>query len=138
MIYRIAITWFLVATMLLCPFICMANASVTSGATKRGQLSRCCCCPCSDSEKSGNAPCKQGSKEQGGTCLCHGAVLQSPTVPSNPNAGPALFVLVDDFLPSAKSVIHADSLFTVVHHSYQFPTADSGREVRALIESYLL
>jgi hypothetical protein len=59
-------------------------------------------------------------------------------VTSNPNAGPALSVLLDDCLPLAKSLIHADPLFAIVHHSCQFPAADSGREVRALIESFLL
>jgi hypothetical protein len=65
-------------------------------------------------------------------------VLQTPTMPTNPNAGPVLFILIDNFLGSVTSVIHTDPLFAAVHHSCQFPDADSGREVRALIESFLL
>jgi hypothetical protein len=135
MIYRIATTWVLVATMLLCPFICLANASTAGG--QNGQPSKSCC-PCSDSDDSENAPCQRDSGGQGGSCLCHGAVLQSPTLPPSLDIGPVVFLSSNDLLSSAKSAILADTLFAVEHTACHFPFADSGHELRALIESFLL
>jgi len=54
------------------------------------------------------------------------------------DAGPAAFVAVDDLLAVIRPPIFSDCLFAVEHTICHFPAADSGREVRALIESLLL
>jgi hypothetical protein len=140
MIYRIATTWTVAATMLLCPFICLVRASATLDSAAGGHQKQVThsCCACSGCEGHKKAPCQRDSDRQGGTCLCHGAVLQSPTMPPSFDLGTVVFLSSDDLLSSAKSAILADSLFAVEHPACHFPFADSGQELRALIESFLL
>jgi hypothetical protein len=140
-IYRIVTTWIVLATMLLCPFICLANASISLGSMSGKLFVKPvnCCCQCSDCDKSNNkAPCQRNVDGQIGTCICHGAVLQSPITPPSLDLGIVEISSVDDLLFSAKSAILADNLFVVNQTACHFPVAHSGIELRALIESLLI
>jgi len=53
-------------------------------------------------------------------------------------AGPPALVAIDDLLGATRSSIFPDSVFAVEHAICHFPAANSGREVRALIEALLL
>lgn len=135
---RMATIYVLVGTMLFCPYLCLpqATANGTAGLACECQGDRCC--PSPATAPSGEQPDDSGSKTQGGNCLCHGAVLQSPTsLPSLDIAFSALLP-IGDLLAEAKSSVCGGNLFALAHTVCHFPAADSGREVRALIESLLL
>lgn len=133
-----ATIYLLVGTLLVCPYFCLPWAAANETAC----LARGCqgdrCCPSPASVPNGDRPGDSDSRTQGGDCLCHGAVLQSPTTPPSLDSGLAAFLSVNDLLVAARSSILGDNQFAVAHTACHFPSADSGREVRALIESLLL
>jgi hypothetical protein len=70
-------------------------------------------------------------------CLCHGAVMDRPAALPSPDAGIVSLLPLDGMLLASGSFIAEDRLLTG-QAACHFPSADSGREVRALIESLLL
>lgn len=133
---RTATIYLVVGTMLLCPYRCLAQAAAVPGTAC---LAGCCRgCQLSASESCKDRPSESDSGIQGETCLCHGAVLHSPAAPPSHDNGLAAFVPVDALPALARSSIFADSLFAGKHTVCHFPAVNSGREVRALIESLLL
>ncbi len=137
---RRATIYVVIGTLLFCPYSCLGRA--TAVAETASLVHDCrgddCCGPLPSSESGRDRPNPSDSGAQSGTCLCHGAVLQSPTTPQTHDNGLAAFVPVDALLGVARSSILADSLFAVEHTACHFPAVNSGREVRALIESLLL
>lgn len=133
---KTATIYLVMGTMLLCPYRCLAQAAAVPGTAPPAG----CCrgCRSSTSESCNDRPRESNSGIQGGTCLCQGAVLQSPAAPPSHDNGLAAFVPVDALPALARSSILAGSLFAVEHTVCHFPAANSGREVRALIESLLL
>jgi hypothetical protein len=143
MIYRIVTAWVVAATMLLCPFLCLANAATPSKSTspehRRAVTHACACCPASGSQSKDKEPCERDSGSQGGTCLCHGAVMDLHAKPIAVQAERGIFFLFDElFANTAKAqLFHANA----VRHpaSCHFvASADRGRGIRALIESLLI
>ena len=136
--YRRATIYVVIGTLLLCPYTCLGRAVAVAETADcvRDCPDDDCCSPTPTPDSGKDRP--SDSSGQGGSCLCHGAVLQSPAILPGVDAGPAVFVAVDDLLALTRSSIFADSLFAVEHTICHFPAADSGREVRALIESLLL
>ena len=136
---RTATIYVLAGTMLFCPYVCLPEA-----AAKESACRVCDCrmedhyCPSPASGPNGDRPDNSGSKTQGGDCLCHGAVLQSPPNPPSLDIAFATLLPIGDLLAVAKSSVCGCNLFAVEHAVCHFPAADSGREVRALIESLLL
>ena len=137
---RRATIYVVMGTLLLCPYSCLGR--ITAVAETANVAHDCrgddCCGPLPGSESGGNRPNPSDSGSQCGTCLCHGAVLQSPTIPPAYDNELTAILPVDVLLALTNSSILADSLFAVEHTVCHFPAADSGREVRALIESLLL
>ena len=135
---RGATIYVVIATLLLCPYTCLGRAAAVVEAADCAQncLDDDCCAatPASDSGK--DRPSDSG--RQGGNCLCHGAVLQSPAIVPGVDAGPVTFVAVDDLLAVTTSYVFSVSLFAAEHTTCHFPAADSGRAVCVLIESLLL
>jgi hypothetical protein len=127
-----------IGTLLLCPYTCLGRAAVvaeTAGCARDCPDDDCCPpTPASDSGK--DRPSDSG--RQGGACLCHGAVLQSPASVPEVDAGPAAPVAAADLPAVTRSSLFGDRLFAVGHSICHFPSADSGRAVRALIASLLL
>jgi hypothetical protein len=143
---RAAVAGLAVAVLLVCPYVCIGQTGAARAGKEHTRQSWCNCCgpnqPAPD-QPEGNQPGRDrpsdsGSGTQGGDCLCHGAVLQSPPTLPSFDHGPAAFLPVDDLPATAESSIFGDSLFAVEHTACQFASADSGRKVRALIESLLL
>ena len=137
--YRTATIYTVIVALLFCPYICFIRAGAIQGASCRVRANRVChcCSPSPTSEPGKDRP--NNSKTEGGNCLCHGAVLQSPTILPSLDIIPTVFMPGDDLLSTAKSSsVLGDDLFAVEHAVCHFPAADSGREVRALIESLLL
>jgi hypothetical protein len=140
---RAALVGLVVAVLLGCPYICMARAA---RAGKSHAQPRCCCCEPRESvpeqpqrnELGRDRPSDSDSGTQGGDCLCHGVVLPSPLTPPSPDNGPVAFLPVDDLLAVAESSLVGDNLFAVEPTACDFASADSGREVRALMGSLLL
>ena len=137
---RRATVFIIIGTLLFCPYTCLGRAAA---ATETDSLAHDCrgddCCgSLPGSGAGGDRPKPSHSGAQGGSCLCHGAVLQSPAIMPGVDAGPVAFVAVDDLLAMTRSSIFPYSLFAVEHTICHFPAADSGREVRALIASFLL
>jgi hypothetical protein len=125
--------------------VCMAevagglgNRAANQRSTKNPPGCRCCCAP-SDSRPSEkgkerpDAPCSK----PGGTCLCHGAVMDRPTAPPMPNAGIVSLLPPEGMLPAGEWFFAADGLLPG-QAACHFPAAESGREVRALVASFLL
>lgn len=135
---RTATIHVLVGTLVVCPYFCLPQAAANGTAS----LARDCqgdrCCPSPASVPNGDRPGDSDSRTQGGDCLCHGAVLQLPATPPSLDHGPAAFLPVDNLLAAAKSSVVGGTLFAAEHTACHFPAADSGRELRALIESLLL
>ena len=137
---RAATVYVLVGTLLFCPYLCLPRAAAKEPGRHAcdGLIEdHCCPSPSPSSGPNGDRPGDSGSKAQGGNCLCHGAVLQSPTtLPSLDIAFAALLPIGD--LAVAKSSVCGGNFFAVEQTVCHFPAADSGREVRALIASFLL
>ena len=133
-----ATIYLLVGTLLFCPYLCLPRAAANGTASLARDYQGDCCCPSPASGPNGDRPGNSGSKTQGGNCLCHGAVLQSPTISPSLDIALAAFLPIGDLLAVAKSFVCGGDLFAVEHTVCHFPAADSGREVRALIESLLL
>jgi len=133
---RTATVYLLVAVLLACPFPCLARAA-SVGACAVGNCCRTdtCSCPASDrGEERSDDPC---SDPGSGTCLCHGAVMDRPAALPSPDAGIISLLPLDGMLLAGESFFVEDRLLTG-QAACHFPSADSGREVRALIESLLL
>jgi len=129
----------ILVTLLLCPYLCLGRVATACGTDFAANDCRDddCCCPSPVSDSNKDRPRDSDSGRQGGTCLCHGAVLQPPIILPSVDAGFATFAAVDE-LSAATSSIFVDRLFAVEHAMRHFSAADSGRAVRALIESLLL
>jgi hypothetical protein len=135
-----ATVYLVIGTLLLCPYTCLGRAATVA------ETDDCACaCPDDDCDCCSPTPSSDSGKDQpsdsgkqGGACLCHGAVLQAPTILPGIDTGPAAFAVVDDLPAVTKSTLFADSLSVSGHTICHFPVADSGREVRALIASLLL
>ena len=136
--HRRATIYVVIGTLLLCPYTCLGRAAAVAATVDsvRDCPDDDCCSPTPTPDSGKDRPNDSG--RQGGSCLCHGAVLQSPAIFPDVDASPVAFMVADDLLAVTRSSIFADSLFAVEHTICHFPAADSGREVRALIESLLL
>jgi len=125
------------ATLLACPFPCLADAAAGLGPAGLA-ADRCAgdCCSGASGERSGQSgadDCGSGC----GTCLCHGAVTDRPAALPSPHAGIVSFVPLDAMLLAGESSFAEDRPLTVPGACH-CPSADSGRKVRALIASLLL
>ncbi len=134
---RTATVYLLVAVLLACPFPCLARAAASVGGCAADNCSTtdACSCPASDrGEERPDAPC---SDPGSGTCLCHGAVMDRPAALPSPDAGIVSLLPLDGMLLAGEPFFAEDRPLTG-RAACHFPSADSGREVRALIESLLL
>jgi hypothetical protein len=133
-----ATIYVVIGTLLFCPYTCLGRSAAVAKTVDsvRDCSDDDCCSPAPASDSGKDHPSNSG--RQGGTCLCHGAVLQSPAILPGVDAGPVTFVAIDALLALTRSSIFADRLFAAEHTICHFPAADSGREVRALIASLLL
>ena len=139
MTLRTAIVCLVVAVLLVCPYLCLSNAAAGLGAASmRGSQGKCCdCCSRSAPQESEDGPNQPDSRQGSGTCLCHGAVMGQHVSP--PNSDNAIIT----FLPLDATIVLGDAFavergFSIEQAACHFPVADSGRAVRALIESFLL
>lgn len=124
------IVWVVIGTVIACPFPCLAEAA--KGHDSKVTVGRKCGC-CGPVQPTEPVPRRS---DQGGTCLCHGAVLehvaQVPTLELQ-----SVFVeWIGDAEPrmTTSSVCAVELQFSAC----DFASADSGRILRALIESLLL
>lgn len=140
MIPRAATVCLLVAVLLACPLPCLSRAAASvrgCGGHSQGQ-DACCqdaCCPRPESGE--DRPCERDSRSGSGMCLCHGAVMDRPTTPPSPDGGLVSVLPLDAMLCAGESFFVEDRILTG-RAACHFPAAESGREVRALIESLLL
>lgn len=138
MVVRIATVWVLMATLVVCPLACLGG-SVATGAIP--VLDTCCgavdrCCAPSGSPSGDRGPCDRDPSEEGGSCLCHGAVLADHSSDAELHPVPVLWAIP---ALSASMTCRLSTVDAAEHqHVCHFANVDSGREVRALIESFLL
>jgi hypothetical protein len=95
------------------------------------------CSPADSSETGDNPPVNHDCCTQGGTCLCHGAILEHCAHPIIIDAG-LVAPLPVDALPIPGQLFVADSSLLPERAACHFHSAESGRKVRALIESFLI
>ncbi len=134
-----ATVYLLVATLLACPYFCLANVTAVTGASllRDQHTGSYDCCSRPDPLDSKHRPGQPESRQGSGMCLCHGAVMDRHV--ETPDLQEALVT----FLPPDAGVLVRQLLtvergFSTEQAACHFPAADSGREVRALIESLLL
>jgi hypothetical protein len=140
MILRTATVYTVICALLLCPYPCLARAANNCSEKKYKDCDcqgRDTCCPAESSERGDNPPGDSDCCTQGGTCLCHGAIVEHCTAPISLDAdfvAPlpmyALPILTESFI--------ADFGFLKERTACHFYSAESGRKVRALIESFLI
>lgn len=131
MLVRRAIVWLVIGTVVACPFPCLAEAAQGFASDATVVRNQCGCCgPVQPTE-----PVPLPSS-QGGTCLCHGAVLehvaQVPALELQPVSVYWFEVALQIVSPSAFDM--GDLQLSAC----DFAIADSGRTIRALIESFLI
>ena len=138
MVVRIATNWVLIATLVVCPFACLGGsvAAMTTPEVGHGCGASDRCCALSGSPTGDRGPCDRDPSDEGGSCLCHGAVMADHSPDSELHPAPVLWTI------PALSASMACGLSTVgapaEKHVCHFANVDSRREVRALIESFLL
>jgi hypothetical protein len=141
--FRKAMMGLVVGTLVLCPYLCLAQAAaaLVNGPTtdKNYRRPHCHCCGSHSASPTENGrPSGSGANGSGGTCLCHGAVLGVPqsTYDTPPSLTAQAWVDTTPavFPPPSHRAERSFAKSAACH----FPAADSGRKVRALIESLLL
>jgi hypothetical protein len=138
MVVRVTTTWSVIAALLLCPLACMRPAVATCAAQAAGQHQRVtdtCCAPakCPDGD---HDPGDRKPVQQGGNCLCHGALVADQSPASELQPVPVFWMLQE--LPTSSGARGSALDVAAEKHACHFASVDSGREVRALIESFLL
>jgi hypothetical protein len=139
MILRAIVVCLVACNLLVCPLLCLAQVAAGGATPRAGRACRACgcCCPKPQPDSGRERPANSRS-DQGGTCLCHGAVLMKPVVSlPSPQGELAVFVLPEMAAGHSWQVAVADTGGTG-RTACHFASADSGRKVRALIESFLL
>ena len=129
----------LAAILLACPYLCLSNASVLSAMSFMHTTPPmgCDCCSRPIPQDSKDCPSQPDSRQGSGTCLCHGAVMDQHVEMPNLDQAVVTFLSLDaTLLIQGPFAIERGSLSETA--ACHFPAADSGREVRALIESLLL
>jgi len=140
MVLRSATVYTLLCVLLVCPYPCLARAA---NACCEGTEKDCdCqdrdpCCPADSSETGDNPPGNPDCCTQGGTCLCHGAILEHCAYPIIIDAGLVAPLPVEGMLIPGQSFV-VDSGLLMERAACHFHSAESGRKVRALIESFLI
>jgi hypothetical protein len=139
--FRVATIHAVVGVLLACPFVCLSHAAAAAAGAQAsaavGGQSGCDCCSGSCPGGSKDCPGKPDSRQGGGTCLCHGAVMDRHVVSPDPGLAVVTFLLPDAMLQRGEPLT-IEQGFLTERVSCHFPAADSGREVRALIASLLL
>jgi hypothetical protein len=129
----------LTAILLVCPYLCLSNAT-TGNSTRGHHLGGCDCCSRSvpqDSQDSKDCPGQPDSRQGSGTCLCHGAVMDRHVEMPNPDHA-VVMCLAPDAMVLVGEPFGLDNGLSTERAACHFPAAESGREVRALIASLLL
>jgi hypothetical protein len=140
MIFRTTIVYTIVCALVLCPYPCLAktvNSCCEATEEDRDCQDRDSCCPADPSDSGDNPQNNSDCCTQCGTCLCHGAILEHCSAPIHidtdsitPLPVYALPILTESFI--------ADFGFLKERAACHFHSAESGRKVRALIESFLI
>lgn len=126
-----AIVWLVIGTVIACPFPCLAEAA--QGFGSNGTVVRKSCGCCGPVQPAEPAPRRSSPS---GTCLCHGAVLervaQVPALDLQP--------FTVNWFDGTLQIVRPTALFAddVQLSACNFAIADSGRTIRALIESLLI
>ncbi|MCC6124351.1 MAG: hypothetical protein IT426_05290 [Pirellulales bacterium] len=135
---RVATVHLVAATMLICPYLCMSEAAAAGrGTSALRKHSGCGCCSRSAPGDDTNGPGKSDSRQESGTCLCRGAVMDRHVVAADADCENVYFAAPDAIEFAGQPPIFGRSFFPL-RDACHFPTADSGREVRALIASLLI
>ena len=138
MVCRTITAYLMVGTLLACPFPCLAEAACAAGSAGLGGHSSgggdCCLSVQSDVGQDEGEDC---GCNDGGTCLCHGAVMKPHTPPPGPQSDLVAVVHVDEPAARPCATFSGDGV-PLGRTACHFPSADSGRMVRALIESLLI
>lgn len=121
----------MIGTVLLCPYSCLVELE---GGSACAQQVSCddqdSCCP---SPKDTPAPCPA---QDGSNCLCHGAVMEHVTHVPTLELQPMSVGSFSDVFAAESVSVRTDEGFQP--SACDFAIAQSGRRIRALIESLLI
>jgi hypothetical protein len=138
MVLRSVVAHFLILLLLACPYPCLTRAEACVQGPAKGKCrphDSCCSCPCSKTGE--DRPGAPVSCPEGGTCLCHGAVMERHVAPPNPDCQFVTFLPLDA-MHVVQGAVAIERDFFAEQAACHFPAVDSGRAVRALIGSLLL
>jgi len=133
---RLALTILLIANVLVCPYFCMGQ--IAAGGPYRAEDRSCPCCSKSPSspspghdQNSPNLP-----RENGGDCLCHGAITNGAKLGEYESPAADLSVA----LPIPQNDVTACSPISQLPQLFcsQFPPLCSGRELCTLTCVFLI
>ena len=138
MVVRIATNWVLIVTLVICPFACLGQSVGTTVASETGAGCRVAdrCCAPSGTPTGDRGPSDRDPSDEGGSCLCHGAVMTDHSPDSELQPAPVFWTIPALSASMAFGVYAVGSL--TEKHACHFANVDSGRTLRALIESFLL
>lgn len=135
---RLAVVHLVAAVLVVCPYVCLwGPARGTNVSSARGSRFACSCCSRCAPANGKDGPAKPDSGKMSGTCLCHGAVVGRHVAPPDPGHE-VLGVVAQDAARLISDLPIAQRNALGERASCHFPAAETGREVRALIASFLL
>lgn len=132
MMLRVAISFLLIATVLICPYLCLGEEAEAVGVCSAVTACRCCDRPVGSNNDAPKSP-----EDDEPDCLCHGAIQANKVDSSDFGIGqlsPHWFWTVDLGLSLPVFARVAPDAFHPVH----FPPTSSGSEICALINARLL
>jgi hypothetical protein len=141
-LFRTGMAHLLTVVVLVCPYFCLPSVA---GGMGKSLMCDCCeggCDFCSDSaprenQDSKDCPEQPDSPRGNGACLCHGAVMDRHVeLPSPNDLSGFSFPFAE--LALAGEILGGYDRFSARMSRCHFPTAESGKAVRALIASLLL
>lgn len=128
---RIAVTYLLIAIVLMSPQLCLGEAAGVTGAPSEAGG-----CSCAEHKDHSGGETPQPSDENEPDCLCRGAIMDGVRSTELDSSTPlAVEWLIDDAILSSMALSLADSASEPPH---QFPPFSTGRDVCVLTCALLL
>jgi hypothetical protein len=138
--FRTIAIYLLVCALLFCPYPCLShivNVCCETPGKDRDCEERDNCCPTTSAEPCQKSPGNSDCCTRNGTCLCHGAILEHFQAPADFQSELEVILPLDMLLTLRDSFV-VDNICFNERATCHFPLVESGRKVRALIESFLI
>jgi hypothetical protein len=138
LVIRFATVHLVAVVLLVCPYLCLPGFSSAAGEASGCSESEeeCDCYRQPTQADRDNCPCQPTPRQGCGSCLCRGAIMDRHVDAPAPDYSVVSFLLADTGFPAGE--FSDGTGFSTHRAGGSHPTAETGREVRALIASLLL